>query len=54
MLGRFGSNHTVQVNEQNQAAIRGNCGPRKKLHAAKIFAKVLDDDFVLAENFLNH
>src|SRR5215472_8555854 len=50
---RFRSDHAVQVNQQNQAAVRCNSCTGEKLYAAEIFAQVLDYDFVFADNFFN-
>ena len=52
-LGGFGGDHAIQIDQQNQAAVGSDGGAGEKFHAAQIFAEILDDDFVLAENFFD-
>src|SRR5216683_3266083 len=47
------ASETVHVHKQNQTAIGGNRGSGEKLYAAQVLAEVLDDHFVLAENFFD-
>ncbi len=49
----FASHHAVQIDQQNQAAVRSDRCTGEKLHAAQVFPKVLDHDFVFAQNFLD-
>src|SRR5581483_1987611 len=44
---------SVQVDQHDQAAVRRNRHAREELHVAQIFAEILDDDFVLAQNFFD-
>ena len=53
-LVRRGSDHAVQVDEQNQTAVRRDGRAREQLYAAKIFAEVLNYDFVFAQDFFDH
>src|SRR5882672_1446331 len=50
--GRAGQ--PVHIHQQDQTSIGGNRGSRKEFDAAQVLAKILDDHFVLAENFFNH
>ena len=43
----------IQIDQQNQAAVGRDGGAGEKLDAAQIIAEILDDDFVLAENFFD-
>ena len=52
-LGRVRSDQAVQVDQQNQAAVGSDGGAGEKFYAAQIIAEILDDDFVLAENFFD-
>src|SRR5215469_3576517 len=52
-LAGVSGDHAVKVDEQNEAAIGSDGGAGEEFHAAEIFAKVFDHDFVFAENFLN-
>src|SRR5229473_2910224 len=52
-LVRLGRHHAVQVDQQNEAAIGGNRGAGEELYPAKVFAQVLDNDFVFAENLFH-
>ena len=52
-LVRFGRDHAVQVDQQNQATVGRDRRARKKFYATKVFAEALDDDFVLAQNFFD-
>src|SRR5713226_9598470 len=49
-LARFCRHHAVQVDQQNEAAIGSNRRTGEEFYTAKVFAQVLDNDFVLAEN----
>src|SRR5208337_1754587 len=49
----LGGDHTIQVDEQDEAAIRSDGGAGEELHAAEIFAKIFDYDFVFAEDFFD-
>src|SRR6516162_5166002 len=51
---RFCRDHTIQIDEENQAAIGGDGGAREQLHAPQIFAQIFDDDFVLAEDLFHY
>src|SRR5256714_1336807 len=53
VLAWFGRYHAVQVDQKNKAAIRRDGRARKEFHAAQVFAQVLDDDLVLAEDFFH-
>ena len=46
-------NQAIQVDQENQAAVRRNRRTGKEFHATQIIAQVLDDDFVLAEDFFH-
>src|SRR6516164_9092565 len=46
-LARLCRDHTVQIDKENQAAIGSDRRSWAQLHAAQIFAEILDDDFVL-------
>src|SRR4029077_19373108 len=50
----LGGHHAIQVDQENQAAIRCDGGAGEELDAAQVFTEVFDDDFVLAEDFLDH
>ena len=50
----FGGNHAVQINEQNQASVRGDGRAGEKFYAAQVFAEALDYDFVFADNFFDN
>src|SRR5262249_49601811 len=52
-LGRFGGDHAIEINQQNQTAVGRDGGAREKLYATEIFAEIFDDDFVLAENIFD-
>src|SRR5215813_3441556 len=52
-LARLRSNHAVQIDKQNQTAVRRDRRAGEKLYAPKIFTEALDHDFILAENFLD-
>src|SRR6266849_1201235 len=52
-IARFCRNHTVQVDQQNKAAVRCDSRAREEFHPAQIFAQILDNDFVFAENFFH-
>src|SRR5712664_3520300 len=49
-LARFCCHHAVQIDQQYKAAIGRNRRTREEFYPAKVFAQVLDNDFVLAEN----
>src|SRR6267142_3581968 len=49
----FAGDHTIQVDQENQAAVGSNRGAGKKFYAAQIFAEILDYDFIFAEDFLD-
>src|SRR5467141_2420935 len=49
----FGGHHAIQVDQENQAAVGRDGCAREELDAAQILAEVLDDDFVLADDFLD-
>src|SRR5882672_8422509 len=53
-LARFRCHHAVQVDQKNQAAIRRNGRARKKFHAAKVLAQVLDNNFILAKHLFHY
>src|SRR5271154_2562887 len=44
---------SIQINQENQAAIGRDGGAGEKFDAAEIIAEVLDYDFVFAENFFD-
>ena len=50
---RFGGDHAIEIDQQNQAAVGRDGGAGEKFDAAEIFAEVLDDDFVFAEDFFD-
>ena len=52
-LVRFGGDHAVEIDQQDQAAVGRDGGAGEKFHAAEIFAEILDDDFVFAEDFFD-
>src|SRR5712664_2207428 len=52
-LARLGGHHAVQVDQQNEAAIGGNRRTGEEFYPAKVFAQVLDNDFILAENLFH-
>src|SRR3984893_6262308 len=49
----FGSHHAIQVDQENQAAVRSDRRAGEKLDAAQVLAEIFDDDFIFAENFLD-
>src|SRR6266404_2415015 len=53
-LARFRGYHAIQVDQQNQAAVRSNSCAREELDAAKVFAEIFDNDFIFADDFLDH
>ena len=48
------SDQTVQIHQQDQAAVGRDGGAREQFHAAEVFAEILDDDFVFAEHLFDH
>src|SRR6266566_1663639 len=52
-LARFCCHHAVQIDQQNKAAIGRNRRTREEFYPAKVLAQVLDNDFVLAQNFFH-
>ena len=50
----FAHDEAVDIDQQNQAAVGRNGGAGKQLDLAQIFAQILDDDFILAQNFFHH
>ena len=50
---RLASNEAAHVNEQDQAAIGSDRSSGKELDVAEIFAQVLNDDFVFANDLVN-
>ena len=52
-LGGVRGSETIQINQENQAAIGRDGGAGEKFHAAQIVAEVLDDDFVFTQNFFD-
>src|SRR3984885_2581019 len=52
-LGSVRGSETIQINQQNEAAIGRDRGAGEKLYAAEIIAEILDDNFIFAENFFN-
>src|SRR6266481_705926 len=53
MFAWFCRDHAVQVNQQDEAAIGRDRGAGEEFHLAKVFAQVLDNNFVFADNFFN-
>src|SRR5262249_6326845 len=53
-IARPRTSRGVQIDKQNQTAVRRDRRAGEKLYAAKIFTEALDHDFVLAENFLDN
>src|SRR5262249_8144131 len=49
----FGGNHAIEIDQENQAAVRRDGRAGEEFYATEIFAKILDDDFILAENFFD-
>src|SRR5712692_10410996 len=49
----FRGYHAIQVDQKNQAAVRCDGCAGEELDAAQVLAEVLDDDFVLAKDFLD-
>ncbi len=49
----FGRDETIQIDQQNQAAVGSDRGSGEELHAAQVFAEILDDDFIFAEDVLD-
>src|SRR6266480_481381 len=47
-------NHTIEIDQQDEAAIRGNGGAGEKFYAAEVLAKIFDDDFVFAEDLFDY
>ena len=45
--------HTIEIDEQDQAAVRSDGRAWEKFYAAEILAEILDDDFVFAEDFFD-
>src|SRR6266446_951941 len=50
----FGGHHAIQVDQENQPAVGRDGCAGEELDATQILAEVLDDDFVLAEDFLDN
>src|SRR6266446_5723208 len=53
-LAGFGGDHAIQVDQENQAAVGCDGCAGEELDAAQILAEVLDDNFVLADDFLDN
>ena len=53
-IRRVRGDEAVQIDQENQAAVRCNRGARKSFTAPEIVAQILDDDFILAEDFLDN
>src|SRR6266478_7181890 len=53
-LAGFGGDHAIQVDQENQAAVGCDGCAGAELDAAQILAEVLDDNFVLADDFLDN
>src|ERR1700728_3616420 len=49
----LGGDHAIQIDQQYQAAVWGDRGAWEKLYATKVFAEILDDDFVFAEDLFD-
>src|SRR5713226_5585946 len=49
----FGGDHAIQIDQENQAAVRRDGCAGEELDAAQVLAEVLDDDFIFADDFLD-
>ena len=49
----LGGDHAVEIDEQNQAAVGRDGRAGEEFYAAQVFAEVLDNDFVFAEDFFD-